>query len=215
MNLLQISNILKHYVVGSEGNISKRQENSFLIKSSGARLDMLTEDDLVLCDLNQIDISKHEKKPSMEYNFHALLYNMNSDINYIIHTHPINVMKIVCSPLIKKFSNVRFFPDQIVYNERKSCIVPYAHPGKKLSDQIERFIKIFIDENNFFPNTILLKNHGLITVGNTLKFTITSTQICEKSAEIFLNNIDLDLLSEVEINELLLDDNEMYRRNII
>ena len=214
MDLLSVTNIIKNYVVGAEGNLSKRDGNSFIIKASGTRLDSLQIEDLVTCNLHGLNEFADVRRPSMEHHFHSLLYKMNESINYIIHTHPTNVMKIVCSSDIYKFANNRFFPDQVVYNERKSCVVPYGHPGSDIAGLISEYIKKFMSDNTFFPTTILLQNHGLITVGNTLNFCLMATEICEKSAEIFLGTRDINFLDEIEISRLINDKHEHYRKNL-
>ena len=90
----------------------------------------------------------------------------------------------------------------------------YVKPGKELSDEIKDFLKQWFYENKQPPKVILLKNHGLITLGSTVEECIINTEICEKSAEIFIGSMlfgKIDLLNEEEINELVNDKDEKYR----
>ena len=50
--------------------------------------------------------------------------------------------------------------------------------------------------NGFFPKLILLKNHGIITTGASVRECTVSTLMCEKSAEIF---IGAKLLRQVDL----------------
>jgi len=103
------------------------------------------------------------------------------------------------------------FPDQVIFNGKKSCVIPYAKPGIPLMNMIGVHLESFIKTENFFPNVILLKNHGLITCGKTILECIYATEICEKSAEIFMGKYKPNFLTEDEVNDLLNDDKEKYR----
>lgn len=211
--IVNFAKSLSKYVVGAEGNFSVKYKEGFLIKASGSRFDTLVDEDLVYCDYNCNQLNNFLKKPSMEVTFHAYLQKL-PNVNYVIHTHPVNILKIVCSDLIDKFAHTRFFPDQVVYNDKYSCVVPYAMPGDKLTKAIENSVNTYITEREVLPKAILLKNHGLICCGVNAKQCQISTEICEKSAEIFLSSItnNLNALSQNEIDEI--DNNEMekYRR---
>ena len=134
--------------------------------------------------LNKINDEK--KKPSMEVSFHAWILKSFPEIKCVCHTHPTNTNKILCSGDIIDFANKRLFPDQVVRNGTKSCIVGYATPGIKLMQEIEKSVTQFIEKEKFFPKLILLKNHGIITVSASAKDCVTSALMCEKSAEIFI-----------------------------
>ena len=143
----------------------------------------------------------------MELNFHKFLLK-HEEINYVCHTHPTNTLKILCSDNIYDFSVYRLFPDQVIFNDKKSCVIPYANPGEELFNHIEDMVNKFIESEKFFPKLILLKNHGIITCGKTI----------EKSAEIFLSGVDkmnMTYLSNLDINKLINDENEKYRKSLI
>jgi ribulose-5-phosphate 4-epimerase/fuculose-1-phosphate aldolase len=103
------------------------------------------------------------------------------------------------------------FPDQVIFNGKKSCVIPYAKPGDPLMNMIKIHLEEFIKKENFFPNIILLKNHGVITCGKTVTECVYATEICEKSAEIFMSKFKPEFLTENEVCELLEDDKEIYR----
>ena len=68
------------------------------------------------------------------------------------------------------------------------------------------------------PKVILLKNHGIITCGKTIDECIISTDICEKSADIFIGSVSLgkiNFLSNKELEDLVNDKNEKYRQNLL
>lgn len=215
--LISLAHSLTNFVVGAEGNVSSKTEYGFLIKASGTFFKNLTNDDLVSCDFDCNQIDNYNKKPSMETSFHSFLLQ-NKDINFVAHTHPKHTLKILCSDLVYEFANNRMFPDQIVYNGIKSCVVPYAHPGIDLMVNIKESIKNFIKINNYFPKLILLKNHGIICAANTTNECLIATEICEKSAEIFIGSKQLgntNYISTESTVKIINDKNEIYRQNII
>lgn len=215
--LITLSHAVSKFTVGMEGNVSARiNEQEFLIKASGTCLDTLATNDLVLCNNDGKQLSNFTKKPSIETSFHAWFYH-TFDINYIAHTHPTNTLKILCSSMANKFSIVRLFPDQVVFNGKISCVIPYAHPGECLMTQIEKHVENFLKKENFFPKLILLENHGIICTGSTTKECIIQSEICEKAAEVFIGSINLGMLntlSDESIEKIKVDKNEIYRTTI-
>lgn len=209
---------LQKYVVGAEGNISMKTKNSFLIKASGLSFKDVTKENLVECDLDGTPKANQKFKPSIETSFHSYLFT-EFDVNYIAHTHPANLLKILCTDLIKEFATKRLFPDQVVYNGETSCIVPYATPGNELKKTIENCLKKFLDKNHFFPKVILLQNHGLICPGRTANECVINTEICEKSANIYLNCIQLNkkinFLTNKQVKSLINDKHEKYRQKLL
>ena len=142
----------------------------------------------------------------------------NINIEFIAHTHPINTLKILCSELVEEFANNRLFPDQVVFNGIKSCVVPYVAPGIELAIEINKSINIFNQFNKYFPKLILLKNHGIISLGSTAEECLVATEICEKAAEIFLGSKlsgSINFLTESDQLELEKDPNEIYRKGLL
>jgi ribulose-5-phosphate 4-epimerase/fuculose-1-phosphate aldolase len=209
--LLKLSRNLSKYVIGAEGNVSCKVDNGFYIKASGKYLSNLSNSDLVFCnnDCSYIDTNL---KPSIEAGFHSWLLN-NLDINFVAHTHPINTLKVLCSAEIYNFSKNRLFPDQVVFNGSESCVVEYFHPGDELVDAIKHSVSNYIDKCKTPPKIILLKNHGIITFGKTINECIIASEMCEKSAEIFLGSLfNPSYLNESDINKIVSDDKEKYRQ---
>jgi ribulose-5-phosphate 4-epimerase/fuculose-1-phosphate aldolase len=205
------------YVVGAEGNISKKIENGFIVKASGTQLSTLNEEDIIECTNKGEQLNQFNKRPSIETSFHSWLLNFENN-NFIAHTHPVNTLKILCTPLLEEFANTRLFPDQVVYNGHKSCVVPYATPGEDLLKVLQIHVLEYIKTEQLFPKLILLQNHGIICCGASYKECIFATEICEKSAEIFISSKllgNVNTLPEAEINKLLTDKGEIYRQKLL
>ena len=217
-DVLDLAKKVSKYTIAGEGNVSIRDGDTLLIKASGSTLETMTDDDLVRCNLDGNALDDEKKKPSMEVSFHAWILKSFPEIKCVCHTHPTNTNKILCSGDIIDFASKRLFPDQVVRNGIKSCVVPYATPGISLREEIKKSVLEFIVDNGFFPKLILLKNHGIITASTSVQEAIVSTLMCEKSAEIFIGAkmlSNIQVLTQDEIDAVNTDPSEKYSRSLI
>ena len=204
-SILELARALGPYAICGEGNVSVKDDDCFWVKASGTSLDTLEKKDLVACKMSGVPFDSLGSKPSIETGFHAWLLREFDAIKFVAHTHPPRTMEVVCSEQIYSFADHRLFPDQVVRNGAKSCVVPYAMPGKPLLEKIKESVTAFIEEQGYFPKLILLQNHGIIVASTSHKECIASTMMCEKSAEIFIGAKILGqtrFLSEDEVNEI-------------
>ena len=204
-NLLELAHMLGPYAICGEGNVSMKDDDCFWVKASGTSLDTLSKVDLVACKMSGVPFDSLGLKPSIETGFHAWFQREFDAIKFVAHTHPSKTMEVVCSEQIWSFAEHRLFPDQIVRNGAKSCVVPYSMPGKPLLEEIKKSVLAFIEEEGYFPKLILLQNHGIIVASTSHKECIASTLMCEKSAEIFIGAKVLGqtrFLSEDEVKEI-------------
>jgi ribulose-5-phosphate 4-epimerase/fuculose-1-phosphate aldolase len=218
--ILELAREISEYTICGEGNVSVRvDENSFLIKASGTSLHTLTEEDLTLCNTNGVQIELLHKKPSIETSFHAWIMKTFPDINFIAHTHPPHTTKVLCTEpsILYDFAEHRWFPDQIVRNGVKSCVVPYAPPGEAILRLVEKHVSKFVNHEGYFPKLILLQNHGIITASSSMKDCAAASLMCEKSAEIFVGAHALGgvhFLTSEQVADVDKCPNENYRRNM-
>ena len=215
-SILELAWALGPYAICGEGNVSVRDDDSFWMKASGASLTNLGKTEMVACKMNGAPFCALDK-PSIETGFHAWILREFEDINFIAHTHPTKTMQLLCSEQIYSFADHRLFPDQVVRNGAKSCVVPYAMPGKALLEQIIKYVTIFVDEYQYFPKLILLENHGIITASSSYKECIASTMMCEKSAEIFIGSKVLgqaNFLTSEQVSEIDKCPSEERRRKM-
>ena len=216
-DVLELARSVSQFTIAGEGNVSVRDGDAMLIKASGSTLETMTDEDLVRCDLDGNALEGEEKKPSMEVSFHAWILKTFPSINCVCHTHPTNTIKVLCSGRIQDFANKRLFPDQVVRNGTKSCVVPYATPGSPLREEIKKSVEEFIGRKGYFPKLILLKNHGIITASASIQEATVSTLMCEKSAEIYIGAKMLNIIQFLTPEEVAAVDtnpSEKYRREL-
>ena len=216
-NLLELAHMLGPYAICGEGNVSMKDGDSFWVKASGTSLDTLKKVDLVACKMSGVPFDSLGLKPSIETGFHAWLQREFDDVKFVAHTHPPKTMQVVCSEQIHSFAEHRLFPDQVVRNGAKSCVTPYAMPGKPLLEKIKQSVTEFVEKEGYFPKLILLQNHGIIVASSSHKECIASTLMCEKSAEIFIGAKILGqskFLTEEEVCEIDKCPSEERRRKM-
>jgi ribulose-5-phosphate 4-epimerase/fuculose-1-phosphate aldolase len=215
-DLIKLSKKVSKYCVGMEGNISKKNGEFILIKASGGKLDLLTSDDIVMFDFNSKQLDNFNRTGSIELGFHIFLLGFE-EIKFVSHTHPINTLKILCSNLSSEFASKRMFPEQVVFNNSVTCLVPYAKPGDDLTKMIANHVSRFINKHNHIPKLILLENHGIITCGATIDECVIINDICEKAAEIFIGakTLGVRFLGDDDVNYLITDKKEKYRKDLL
>lgn len=210
-SLLKLSHDLgredRGWAILGEGNASIRLDaENFLVKASGCHLGALTTHDIVECRslplvsfLDRRRASDQEvdavlyasrtdgrsKKPSVEAMFHAYLLSLPG-VQYVGHTHAPAVNQILCSPRAKEFALKRIFPDEVVCCGSESVFIPYIDPGLKLAQAIRSGTAAYYRRNKFYPRVIVLKNHGIITIGSTAEAVLAAMMMAEKAASIWI-----------------------------
>lgn len=158
------------FVVGTSGNISVRFRNCVIIKASGVAFEDATEDDYILVDTFSGNILEGSKKPSSELFLHLECYIRREDINAVIHTHPVySIAYAFQDEPLRSFT-----PDMVIFLGSQVPVIDYILPGSKI---FARTVGELIEKYN----GVLVKNHGLITVGANLKEAFYRTCLIEKS----------------------------------
>jgi ribulose-5-phosphate 4-epimerase/fuculose-1-phosphate aldolase len=212
-SLIGLAHRLSGFVVGYEGNVSCRLDDKrFLIKGSGRRLSCLSESDLVECE--QGGTHYGDLRPSMEVEFHSHLLSLPG-VNFVAHTHPTNTMKLLCTSEAETFADKRIFPDQVVFNGARSALVDYVHPGPELAAAIREGVSRFVLREGAIPQLILLRNHGIVTLGETAEQCLVATEICEKAAEILSGCRGTPtFLTDSQVHMIVGDDREAHRKKM-
>ncbi len=139
-----------------EGNISCKVDDRILITPSGMSKEDLLPDQLSVMDLagNWVD---GPFKPSSESKMHIAIYRCRPDVSAVIHTH---------SPYATAFAianqsiDLRCSAEFAIFFKHVP-VLPYGTPG---SEDIYRGIDEALEEYD----TVLLQNHGVVSVGSSL-----------------------------------------------
>ena len=163
-------------VRGTSGNISARipGTDTFLIKPSGARMECLKADELVLVDLQGNRI-RGESNVSMETPVHSAIYRTRKDVQAVVHTH---------APTATAFgiAKTEIFPLQIevfMLLPNGVPVVPFEPPGSEaLALAVQKKIEDY--------DALILENHGIVTVGSTIEAACNLNEMVEEAAKIQL-----------------------------
>ena len=165
-------------VSGSSGNVSLRLRHSpddlVLITARGANLDNLGPHGLSVIDLFGEPVEE-ELPPSSESALHLGIYRGRPDVGCVIHSHPIYATVAAVAgreipPLI----------DEVVI--KIGGPVPVAEYGFPGSEELaEKSLAALGD-----GMAVLLRHHGLITVGHTSAEALENSLLVERLARIFL-----------------------------
>lgn len=224
-----------NYAIIGEGNTSCRiDDESFWVKASGQKMHGITAEGFVavrfapflnllweggetipaaVMDSAKVD-SAAQQRPSVEAAFHALLL-VDCRVNFIGHTHPVAINRILCSSRAAQFAANRMFPDEVVLCGPESAFVPYVDPGLPLAQAIRQQVHTYMDKWAEAPKVILMANHGLIALGQTLDEVLNVTAMCVKAAEIFAGACAVGepvFLSGADILHIYHRPDEIYRR---
>ena len=183
--LIEVCNNIydKQLVSGKSGNVSIRLGDYIAITPTLKSINGLDEEDIVLVDFNFNTLSNG--KPSSEVGMHLEIYKKRPDVNAIIHTHAPYATGFAFSD--KKIKRLEGF-GQI----KKPYIasIEYEKPGtENLALSASNAIKE--------EDVLILKNHGVICVGENLKETESLAVFIEESAKTQFVSLMLNSVKDI------------------
>ena len=164
-------------VAWTGGNISARDPETGLvaIKPSGVRYGELTAASMVVVDLDG-NVVEGEHSPSSDTASHLYVYRHRPDVHGVVHTH---------SRYATAFAAVgRSIPVYLTAQaDEFGCAIPCAGFALIGDDSIGRLIVDTIGDST----AVLLKNHGVFTIGTTARAAVKSAVMVEDiAATVFL-----------------------------
>lgn len=164
----------------SSGNLSRRiAPDTALLSASGSWLGELTADEVAVC---QIDSGRclNSKKPTCECVFHLGILKNRPEVNVVLHFQSPYATAIACGQ--PQDHNYNMTIEMPVYIGTPA-VVPYLPPG---SAQLAQAVTDAFRD----PQTtlVILKNHGLVTIGKTFNDAIQKAVFFEMTCKILLTN---------------------------
>ncbi len=154
--------------IGSSGNLSARLGEKICIKLSNKAFLKSTASDFIYMSIKKPKI-KPGKQPSSEYNLHIACYQRRPDIKAVFHTHPIFATTLYSAGLKQKAITLEFE----LYIKKPIPIVDFITPGSLELAQAVAGASLKND-------VILIKQHGLVTLGKTLHEAYLKALIVER-----------------------------------
>ena len=163
----------RRYVAANDGNVSARlSDDRLLVTPTGMSKGFLKRSDLVVTDMDGEQVSG-KRKPTSEIKMHLKAYELRPDIGAVVHAHP---------PYATAFAVVGIPLSECVLPEVILSLgsVPLAHYGTPSTEEVPRSIESVVVESDAF----LLRNHGVMTVGDSVLNTYHKLETVEHFAEI-------------------------------
>ncbi|WP_213700793.1 L-fuculose-phosphate aldolase [Aminobacterium colombiense] len=187
--------ITSRLTTGTGGNISicNRARGEVAMTPTGVDYFEMKADDIVIINLDG-EIVEGTTKPSSEAGMHLALYKRRDDISAVVHTHSVFATTIAC--LRWELPPVHYL---IGFSGKKVPLASYATYGTpELAQNVAKAI------GNY--NAVLLANHGLVAVGETLSRAFSTAEEIELVSEIYYRTKSIGepvILSEEEMENVL------------
>jgi L-ribulose-5-phosphate 4-epimerase len=161
-------------VVWTAGNVSARVGSShFLIKPSGLPYEQLTPETMVLCDLDGHPVEEGTLKPSSDVFAHAYVYRHRPDVGGVVHTHSTyatawaarnEAIPCVLTAMADEFGG-------------EIPVGPFALIGGE--DIGKGIVETLAGRRS---PAVLMRNHGVFTIGATAEAAVKAAVMCEDVA---------------------------------
>lgn len=175
-------------VVGAGGNLSIKSGRYMYISPSGYDLKEVQDDQWAKVDIESGRVIT-EIEPSSEILMHLECYRSRSDITSVLHAHP--TYSIAVSSTNKDIPALfPDFPAMVKSVAYLDYLIPTTHV---LADAVKEKVV----END----VIIMRNHGVLTVGRTMKEAFFYMQLTEESAKIFAIGSAIGTLRELSKEE--------------
>ena len=162
---------------GTLGNISalNSESNEVYIKRSGADLNRLELKDIITLNLEG-KLLRGEGKPSVETSFHLGLYKARKDARAVLHVHPPFATAYAVAgkkiPMVTEAAKIALIDVPLLQ---------HAPPGS-----IELANEVALGFSVSKVKAILLREHGTVSIGETLENAFRTTALVEDTAKVAL-----------------------------
>jgi L-fuculose-phosphate aldolase len=152
------------YVVGADGNLSVRDGDSILITPTRIAYDRLSPEDIVTMDADS---------RSSEWAVHSAVYAVRSDVNAVIHAHPV----YACVLAVRDERLEELLDEVAAVLGGAVEVAEYASSG---SAELGYNAVAALGGRH----AVILANHGAVTVGADLEEAFYRLEVLERAAQI-------------------------------
>jgi L-ribulose-5-phosphate 4-epimerase len=179
-------------VVWTGGNVSARDPESGLvvIKPSGLRYEQMQPEHLVVLDVNG-KVVEGALKPSSDTASHLYIYRQRPDVNGVVHTH---------SPYATAFAALGKPIPVYLTAIADEFGAPIPCGGFALIGG-EEIGKVVVESIGASP-AVLLKNHGVFTVGSSAEAAVKAAVMTEDVARTVWIALQMGIPDEIPAEEV-------------
>jgi len=155
----------------SGGNISARCGDTILITPSATDKGRMTAEQIGMLDMDCNIIGKNFK-PTIESQMHLEIYKRRPDVQAVVHAHPVYASAFAGS---QRAISTKYLAESLVV-VGEIAYAPYACQGT------EHLAKI-IGDSAEKADCIVMRNHGIIALGNNLLQAFDRLEVLENAAK--------------------------------
>jgi len=180
----------------SAGNISLRdKDGNIAVTPSGIKYDSMVPEDIVVIDIDgNIIAAKEGLKPSSEFRLHTSIMRDLPDVNAVVHTHALYAMTF--ASLGKELPIVCV---ELLIAGGPIPVAPYFTPG---TDELgDNAAEIFMGRPEL--KGLLMKNHGMVSIGENLDEAFSHTYDIETGAQVYYQALQMgkpDVLPQEDVD---------------
>ena len=169
----------RRLVSAAGGNISARCGDNVLITASNVSLRETAADGVILCDMDGNVLEGNASlKPSKETRFHLSIYKSRPEVGAVIHAHP-------CYATAFSLDGEEL-PLYTVSAKLKLVRVPIIQEAPPGSAELAENVRRAVSEDHADVFAYIMRAHGILTMGRTMKETFDLAELLEDTAKIAL-----------------------------
>jgi len=163
----------RHYIVGADGNISARlDDGTVLITPAGAMKGFLEPHQVAHVD-GEGRVVDGGPRASTEVGIHLVSYRERPEMKAVVHAHPPHAVALTVAGVDMQMPII----PEIIVTIGGIPTAPFGTPGtEELPDSIRGIIRC--------SDTLIMKNHGSVTLGANLMDAYKKLDMLEHTARI-------------------------------
>ncbi len=163
----------KGFIVGADGNLSARlNDGTVLITPAGAMKGFLSPENLAHVDM-QGQVIDNGPRCSTETGIHLVSYRERPDVRAVLHCHPPHAVALTLAGIDMQIPVI----PEIIVTIGGIPTAPFATPGtQELPDSIQAIVRC--------SDTVVMQNHGSVTLGSNLLDAFKKLDMLEHTAKI-------------------------------
>jgi len=163
----------KNFIVGADGNLSTRlADGTILITPAGAMKGFLEPHHIAHVDATGRSVDDGPRASS-EVGIHLVSYRERPEIRAVVHTHPPHAVALSIAEIDLTLPVI----PEIIVTIGGTPTTPYATPG---TDELPESIRDVVR----CSDTLIMKNHGAVTLGTNLMDAFKKLDMIEHTARI-------------------------------
>jgi L-fuculose-phosphate aldolase len=193
----------KKFISAKNGNIScKINSNKILITAHDAYLGYLEEKEVLLADLEG-NILRGDLALTAEKNLHLNIHRKFKDIKVVFHAHP-----TYTTAFFHYFNELDIFSFETKFYLGNIKVIPQETPAVT---EIEPVLEA-LDSSNI----VVLKNHGVVSIGGDFKDAFSLIELLEEQAKVnlLIKSQILNPKSQINTKSQILNDQNQNKPKI-